>query len=368
MTAIDPTTARFVAEVRRSTTGPGPDHPGLRGSQESVEDWLSRVRTARREADRRAVEHRRLVDAAARTLYGHTAAELVDTIAELDHLDLTLTVDDRWSLADLVPDRDAELPHTPAHRLDPSQHPIALRVTTPPDPRAVVIRLHGGAFWMGGGSVGREIDAALIDRVAHGAAAAVIDLDYRLAPEYPFPAPVVDTLALLDRLRADGLGLVAPDVPVALLGTSSGANVAVAAARLDRLRGCRDVPGLQALALIVPSVQLTTLPDGTTPDPQAWESRHELLDSYLAGLALDDPWASPALDTASLALPPTRIAVAAYDEIAAGGRELSAAIRRSGGAAWCQDYPMTHTIAAPQTEAAMINDTAEFLADRLGRV
>ena len=100
--------------------------------------------------------------------------------------------------------------------------PLMARVFTPPTVRSVTLYIHGGA-WMTGGR--DQLDAVIWTR-AQEAETAVVSIDYRLAPEHPWPAAADDceavALWLVDR--------AAPDFGterLMLAGESAGAHLAV---------------------------------------------------------------------------------------------------------------------------------------------
>lgn len=102
-----------------------------------------------------------------------------------------------------------------------------------PNARAdrVVLYLHGGAFCVGSPASHRN----LVARIARSARARALSLDYRLAPEHPFPAALQDTLAAYNWLL--GLG-IAPE-RVVIAGDSAGANLTLAALIALRDSGAR---------------------------------------------------------------------------------------------------------------------------------
>src|SRR5262249_19038534 len=123
---------------------------------------------------------------------------------------------------------------------------------------------------------------------------AVMAVDYRLAPEHKFPAPIDDALTAYRRLveEADGLGL--DPARSVLAGDSAGGNIAAVAAQL--LRGETRVPCLQWL--IYPATDLAmTSPSHTscgegfllTHTGMKWFRNHYLNDPG----EIDDPRASP---------------------------------------------------------------------------
>ena len=84
---------------------------------------------------------------------------------------------------------------------------------------AAILYLHGGAFVMGSPATHRELAA----RISIAGAAKVLSLDYRLAPEYPFPAALDDAKSAYRWLQEQGY---VPDA-LAIGGDSSGAGLAL---------------------------------------------------------------------------------------------------------------------------------------------
>lgn len=83
------------------------------------------------------------------------------------------------------------------------------------------VYFHGGAFVMGGLHSHRDMAAIL----ARKAGIQVLMVDYRLAPEHPFPAALDDALAVWRALSDQGRG------PLLLAGDSAGGNIALATAQ-----------------------------------------------------------------------------------------------------------------------------------------
>lgn len=333
---------------------------------QSVEQWQELVGSARHAADALAVRHWQAVDATSTLLFGQTLSDVLPPAdPALTRTSLSVAVPPVPELDDVVGELKGIAPHGPGARVPaPAAPHVRVHVTTLPRPSAAIIRLHGGAFWMGGGEVPGLIDGRLIDHLATVTGAAVLDVDYRLAPEFPFPAAIVDVLGILDALR-DGLpGLDIDPRRIGLVGTSSGATTAVAAAMADAAR--HPACPLAASALIVPSLLLMDGAPDAHADPDGWSARQRQLRGYLGpALSASDPWVSPAVRTHLRGMPPTFAAIARFDEVARGGERLCLAIRAGGGWAQSRHYAMTHTTAAPQVEAAFIMDVADFLRGRL---
>jgi acetyl esterase len=89
----------------------------------------------------------------------------------------------------------------------------------------VIVYLHGGGWTFG------SIDThdGVMRCLALESGCAVLGVDYRLAPEHPFPAPLDDALAALAHVEAGGLGAGCDRARVALAGDSAGATIALGA-------------------------------------------------------------------------------------------------------------------------------------------
>lgn len=111
--------------------------------------------------------------------------------------------------------------------------PVLVRVyRTPGGPRPILLWLHGGAFI--GGSV-RDLDH-VGSRLARMSGCAVASLEYRLAPEHPYPAALHDTRDAMRWLAAHG-PVIGGDGRLAAGGQSAGANLVAAACLAGRDAG-----------------------------------------------------------------------------------------------------------------------------------
>ncbi|MDZ7801996.1 MAG: alpha/beta hydrolase [Trueperaceae bacterium] len=193
---------------------------------------------------------------------------------------------------------------------------IPVRIYTPavPGPHPCVVWLHGGGFVLG--DLDTHDEAAR--RACRSAEATVVSVDYRRAPEAPFPAAVEDsvaaTRAVLD--RADAWGIDADRVVVA--GNSAGGNLAAVVAR--RLRD-EEGPALAGQALIYPVTDLreATYPSrrengegyGLTQEAMDWFARQYVRSAEEAA----HPDASPLLAHSLADLPPAFVLTAEYDPL-----------------------------------------------------
>jgi epsilon-lactone hydrolase len=88
------------------------------------------------------------------------------------------------------------------------------------DANRVLLYLHGGGYCMGS----LRSHRLLVSRLSAEAHARVLNLDYRLAPEHPFPAAVDDAVAAYNWLRAEGVGADR----IAIAGDSAGGGLTLA--------------------------------------------------------------------------------------------------------------------------------------------
>lgn len=188
-----------------------------------------------------------------------------------------------------------------------SAPPIPTRWYRPgPVPTGVVIWLHGGGYCIGTA----EQDEAFCAAVARDVGAIVVSVDYRLAPEDPFPAALDDCLTVLAAVAADH-----PGRSIALAGASAGAGLAAAAALRLRDEGG---PALAGQVLLYPFIDatmsaasMTALRDAPVFGPadaaRCWAH-------YLGGAPGDPPpYASPATHRNLTGLPPAYVVAAGAD-------------------------------------------------------
>lgn len=103
----------------------------------------------------------------------------------------------------------------------------------PADVRPVLLHVHGGGFVLGRA----DADLHRLQVLALALDALVVSVDYRLAPESPFPAAVLDLLAAVQWLRAQAPTLGADPQRIAVLGESAGGGLAAMLTLAMRARG-----------------------------------------------------------------------------------------------------------------------------------
>jgi acetyl esterase len=118
-------------------------------------------------------------------------------------------------------------------RVPSGDHAIGVRVYEPPPrsvPRPICVYYHGGGFVVG--SV-RSHDG-LCSRIAQRADCVVVSVDYRLAPEHPFPVPAHDAIAAYRWTVAHAAELGGEPAGVSVAGDSAGANLSAVVAWHER--------------------------------------------------------------------------------------------------------------------------------------
>ncbi|CAE6478804.1 unnamed protein product [Rhizoctonia solani] len=118
----------------------------------------------------------------------------------------------------------------------------------------VVLHLHGGG-WVFGNAAS---DNGLLSRLCVGAKCVVVSVDYRLAPEHPYPAAVNDSwdaLLWLHNIGAEQLGI--DPSRIALMGGSAGANLAAVVVQRASLSSPRVPIKLQVLLVPVTDTSFT---------------------------------------------------------------------------------------------------------------
>jgi acetyl esterase len=206
--------------------------------------------------------------------------------------------------------------------------------------RGVLVFLHGGGWTIG--SI--ETHDAVCRALANGAGVVVVSVEYRLAPESPFPAALDDAEAAVRWVAAHAADLGADPARLAVGGDSAGGNLSAVLAQRFR----DDGPALAFQLLVYPVTDLTLSHPSIdrhaegyflTKDTMLWFRRN-----YLGGDAGDgaggnggvvaqtDPRVSPLrADPAALpGLPPALVLTAEYDPLCDEGEAYGAALREAG--------------------------------------
>lgn len=209
--------------------------------------------------------------------------------------------------------------------------PVGARVYVPEEERTplpLLVYLHGGG-WVRGDLDTHDNTCRFL---ARNSGVLVLSVDYRLAPEHPFPAAVDDAFAAF-RFAVENAGEFGADpAAVAVGGDSAGGNLSAAVAQLAKADGG---PTPAFLLAIYPATDFST-------KRESYELFHDgffLTDSHLDWYrtrylpdeqAALDPRASPLLAEDLSGLPAAYVATAGFDILRDEGEEYAARLRKAG--------------------------------------
>jgi acetyl esterase len=220
---------------------------------------------------------------------------------------------------------DRALPPAPG-----SDTPIPVRIYRPRlegPPAPVLVWFHGGGWVIG------DLDGAdgTCRALCRDGDALVVSVDYRLAPEHPFPAAVEDCWAATRWVADQGGELGGDPARLAVGGDSAGGNLAAVVAQLARDAGGPPIC-FQALVYPVtdatcdrPSIRENAEGYLLTTDGMEWFYGH-----YLGAHDRRDPRVSPLLAPDLTGLPPAYVVTAEYDPLRDQGRAYVEALTAAG--------------------------------------
>jgi acetyl esterase len=223
-------------------------------------------------------------------------------------------------------------------------------LTIPVEGRGVPVRVYRPAqaasagvsvFLHGGGWVFGDLQShdGVCRSITSGSGLTTVAVDYRRAPEHPFPAAVEDAVGVIRWLAAHGAEIGVPAEPLAVVGDSSGGNLAAAVSLVLRDEGDSPV-AFQALlypvtdpAMDTESYQQNADDPFLSADEMTWYWAQ-----YGDGKAPDDPRAALSTVTDLRGLPPTYLLIAGFDPLRDEGLAFGEALRRAGVPVRCHEY------------------------------
>ncbi len=195
-------------------------------------------------------------------------------------------------------------------------------------PLPVLIYFHGGGFVIGN----RDTHDIPCRQLSLGAACLVVSVDYRLAPEHPFPAAVEDAWAATRWIADHAAELVADPARVAVGGDSAGGTLAAIVSLLGKHDSATE---LVFQLLIYPATDLTCGMPSHESLGQGYRLTNELMDWFMEhyfgqGIDRRQLTASPLFATDFAGLPPALVLTAGYDPLRDEGRAYAEKLREAG--------------------------------------
>jgi acetyl esterase/lipase len=228
----------------------------------------------------------------------------------------------------------------------PGAPDVPVRIYSPQGlnaPAPALLHIHGGGFVIGN----LESEHGSCIGLCRGLGAVVVAVDYRLAPETPYPGPLEDCYAALQWAHNKHESLQLDPQRMGIIGASAGGGLAAATALLARDRQgppiCFQYLGMPELddRLQTPSMQrFVDTPMWNRPNAEiSWD--YYLGDQYQRG-AEDVPYhAAPARAADLSGLPPAYISTMEFDPLRDEGVEYALKLMQAGIATELHSFPGT---------------------------
>jgi len=206
--------------------------------------------------------------------------------------------------------------------------PVPVRLYEPygatPEPGPALVYLHGGGF------VACDVDShdGLCRRIASGSTYRVLSVEYRLAPQYPYPAGPEDCETVLNwAMEGYGQEYGLDRNRLAIGGDSAGGNMAAFLTQKYRDK-------LKAQILYYPLMQLIELKPAK-PGPQDWlqlgfMALKFIEEHYVAGADPTDTRLSPLLEKDLKGIPPTLMLTCGLDPLRMEGQAYTEKLKAAG--------------------------------------
>jgi acetyl esterase len=221
-------------------------------------------------------------------------------------------------------------------RIEGRRGPIPVRIYRPgSSDLPVLVYYHGGGWVIG--SI--ESHDGLCAQLAIDARCVVVSVDYRMAPEHPFPAAVDDALGAFFWVRDRAQELGGDPARVAVGGDSAGGNLSAVVSQQCAALG---EPGPYLQLLIYPATDLSReSPSYATYGEGFYLTRGRMKwfkDLYVPVEERADPRASPLLDEELAGQPPAHVITAGFDPLRAEGRAYADALEAAGVSVTYENY------------------------------
>ena len=265
-----------------------------------------------------------------------------------------------------VPDIEVTERSVPGPQGAPDVRVLVYLPKSAPRPLPALLWIHGGGYVIGSA----DQDDAQVKSIVTQVGCAAVSVDYRLAPETPFPGPVEDCYAALTWLHAHAAELGIDQGRLAIGGASAGGGLAAGLGLLTRDRG--EVP-LAFQLLIYPMLDDRTV-SAADPHPYAGEfiwtpdanrfGWASLLSEEPGGADVS-PYAAAARAERLAGLPPTYLSVGALDLFLEEDLEYARRLMREGVPTELHVYPGAfhgfNMMAESQVARAFTRDSMDAL-------
>ena len=245
---------------------------------------------------------------------------------------------------------------------------VPVRVYRPRSPAGTgtSVFLHGGG-WVFGDLQSHD---GMCRSITRRSGITTVAVGYRRAPEHPFPAAVDDAVGVVRWLAAHGAQIGVAARPLAVVGDSSGGNLAAAVSLVLRDESAAEGSPVTFQALLYPATDPAMNTESyreNADDP--FLSADEMVwywSQYGGGRAPGDPRAALSAVTDLRGFPPTYLLVAGLDPLRDEGLAFADALRRSGVPVRCREYPdMPHGFLLFAGRLSRASDGLAEIADEI---
>jgi acetyl esterase len=301
------------------------------------------------------------------------ALKLRDAFSGNRVLSATVMREEAIARARLLQGRPADVARVDDLKIPGPGGEIPIRVYWPEEngPLPALVFYHGGGWVIGN----LDTNDSLCRMLSNRASAVVVSVDYRLAPEHPFPAAVDDCYAALEWVSRDAGKLNVDPSRIAVGGSSAGGNLTAAVSLMARDRAG---PKLAYQVMFYPATNLFDLTTASHRDfADGYGLTREHVEffrgSYLPELRdRKSPYASPLLAGSLKGLPPAVVITAGFDVLRDEGMAYAERLEAAGVPTVSLNYPsMIHGFVAMdrvfgEAEDA-VGEVAKALSEAFGK-
>ena len=208
---------------------------------------------------------------------------------------------------------------------------IPIRIYTPrgSGPFPILVYFHGGGWVLGDPTTHENVSQPLTNSTG----CVTVSVDYRLAPEHPFPAAVEDAYAATEWVAANAASIDGDVDRIAVGGNSAGGNLSAAVCLMAREK---HGPSLTYQLLLYPALNLSSFDTDSYRDYAEGYGLTKAMMEWCVGHYLPDkqdrrnPSASPLLAEDMTDLPPALVLTAEFDPLRDDGEAYANRLKEAG--------------------------------------